>query len=119
MFNREGWFWVAVVLMAISTRIATAKAVDYCIEVMHPTNIRSSYSLDSDIWDTVPAGTALRVTYEGTQGNWLKVDYLSGNEATDRLGLTTTAESGRKKSASAFNAGWCKRLIAIMRTSFC
>ena len=77
--SRRVWFWVAVVLMAISTGIATAQVVDYCIKVTYPTNIRSSYSLDSQIWAMVSAGTVLHVTYEGIHGNWLQVDYLTGS----------------------------------------
>lgn len=79
MFNYGRWLWVAVILMAISTGITAAQPVDYCISVRGDTNLRTSYSLNSRVWTIASAGSVLHVTYEGMQGNWLKVNYLDGS----------------------------------------
>ena len=54
--------------------ILVAQSVDYHIRVDAATNLRESYSVNSAVHEKVPAGTILRVVYEGTQGNWLKVE---------------------------------------------
>ena len=79
MFNYGRWLWVAVILMAISTGIVAAQPVDYCISVRDNTNLRTSYSLNSRVWTIASVGTVLHVTYEGMQGNWLKVNYLDSS----------------------------------------
>ena len=73
-YNKRGWFWIVVVLTAISVLVVVAQPVNYCISVADLTNLRTGYSLNHPIIETVPAGTVLRVKYEGIYGNWLKLD---------------------------------------------
>jgi uncharacterized protein YgiM (DUF1202 family) len=60
--------------MMLVTGALSAQTADYYIRVTNPTNLRQSYSLDSGIVEMVPAGTTLRVIYEGAQGNWLQIE---------------------------------------------
>lgn len=61
-------------LILLPSLTAIAQPANYCIRVTHTTNLRQSYSTKSGIVETVPAGTTLRVVYEGTRGNWLKIE---------------------------------------------
>jgi len=68
-----------IILIVLALAVATAGAVmaqvvDYCISVGAATHLRETYALDSQIIETVPANTILKVTYEGARGNWLRID---------------------------------------------
>lgn len=53
-----------------------SQSVDYYVRVSQKTNIRSEPDHESDnILTSIPAGSTLRVTYEGINGNWLQVVY--------------------------------------------
>jgi len=65
--------FIMLVLMLFSG-ISGAQPVDYHIRVDNATNLRESYNVNSAVHEKVPAGTILRVLYEGTQGNWLQVE---------------------------------------------
>ena len=54
----------------------SAQSVDYYIQIHQQTNIRVAPDINDDnIQFSVPARTNLRVTYEGINGNWLKVKH--------------------------------------------
>ena len=65
---------ILIVLSLANSAIALAQPANYCISVAGKTNLRQSYSTDSPVVEAVPAGTTLHVIYEGTLGNWLKIE---------------------------------------------
>ena len=63
-----------MLVMMLFTSLIDAQPADYHIRVDNPVNLRVSYSLNSAVYESVPAGTTLHVVYEGTQGNWLQIE---------------------------------------------
>lgn len=63
---------VAIFFVAIGQANAQG-VVNYCIQPANAINLRQSYSLESPVAENVPAGTRLHVTYEGVNGNWLRI----------------------------------------------
>lgn len=73
----------AMVVVALSLAqgiVAGQGSVDYCISPANGINLRQTYSTKSPVVAKVPAGTKLQVTYEGSQGNWIRVKH-NGQDA--------------------------------------
>lgn len=70
---------VVILLMLLIASVTLAQTADYYIQVAQPTNLRTSYSLESPVVEIAPADARLHVVYEGTHGNWLQVE-RNGNK---------------------------------------
>ena len=65
----------ATIAMCLLYGVSSAQT--YAIRVTHNTNLRASYSLESAIIETAPAGTTLQVV--GKSGRWLRIS-RNGND---------------------------------------
>ncbi len=69
--------WLAAAMTAIFLLFGVVSAQSYTIRVTHNTNLRASYSLESAIVGSAPAGTTLQVV--GNNGRWLRIN-RNGND---------------------------------------
>ena len=63
--------YIALVVMLCLATAGIASAETYSVRVTHNTNLRASYSLESAVIETVPAGTTVQVI--GQFDRWLKI----------------------------------------------
>ncbi len=70
--HRESYLIVLILLLC-----ASASAQEFSVRVTYNTNLRASYSLQSDIVATVPAGTTLQVV--ASHNRWLRVNRGGGS----------------------------------------
>ena len=94
------------ILTVLSILSGVVSAQTYGIRVAQNTNLRASYSLQSRIVETAPAGTTLAVV--GHNNRWLRIN-RNGNEVwmADWVGYTRVEDSAPTQQQTAVNIDNC------------
>ena len=94
------------ILSVLSILSGVVSAQTYGIRVAQNTNLRASYSLQSRVVETAPAGTTLAVV--DSNGRWLQINQ-NGNELwmADWVGYTRVEDSAPTQQQTAVNIDNC------------